>query len=1020
MSSPDDNSGFWVDIHQRIEQAEKDADQGRTGSALATAREVEGLLRRSGDRNLIAAGLKKVADLCEKVADYETACRLFQERLGLVGDDLGEDHPAYGRCLSDLANLFKRMGNFTEAESYFKQAADHALKAMGEQHPGYGRCLHELGLFYSDTDRYEDAEKLLAQVMDNHRRALGIAHKSLGHLLNNLGLLCKRTGRFNEAVSYYEEATRILRRSVPERHPIQAVHLNNIASLYDSVGIYDRAQECYQEGIHILEQAGLRKDPQYALLLNNVGLLYFTVGEPEKAVPFLERAVSIRSEALGPKSPLLASSLDNLALCLGYLNQFDEAEGHHRQAIQILSESLGADHPATALRRMNLALLLHRKGEMTLAEAAIRDALVSVRRAMGEMHPTVGKLLSNLSAFLEQSGRHSEALATLREAIAIDDSMLGRVFSASSDRHRLAAIVPMRMHYSIYLSYVLLGFSGQQEAVDTTLDLVLRRKSITTEALAVQWDAVLGGRYPELVPLLERYRELTNAFIQAALAGPALQGEVSPSQVEELRLESERIEADLVQRIPEMRMERVMRTISRDDIARALPEGAVLIEYARFPVCRIAELRVDPDRYVALVFTASQGHHARFFDLGPAAEIDRLCREFLEAIATPPPGGTPASPGSEARHAIPSRRHAAGRDSGQRLREIVVDRISGAFGERKTLLICADGELNRIPFEALPTASGRFLIDDYWMSYLSVGRDLVRFQSNEAGCPSKPLVLADPDFDLAIDSSTGPAPPPTTASGPDLAHPRISRDIGRLVRRFDRLRGTRLEGRIVARLLGVEPWMGASALEGRLKGCHSPSVLHLATHGFFLDDQGQPADEVPEILWQGGGRSGTSRLMSASLENPLLRSGLALSGANTWLRRASLPPEAEDGILTAADVALLDLAHTDLVVLSACETGLGTIQITEGVFGLRRAFVTAGAKTLVLSLWKVADKQTQQLMSWFYAGLAKGLAREKALREAKLCLRQRNPDPYYWAAFICQGQTGPLRWFAGKETNPKP
>ena len=183
-------------------------------------------------------------------------------------------------------------------------------------------------------------------------------------------------------------------------------------------------------------------------------------------------------------------------------------------------------------------------------------------------------------------------------------------------------------------------------------------------------------------------------------------------------------------------------------------------------------------------------------------------------------------------------------------------------------------------------------------------------------------------------------------------------------------------------MLGVPPWMDAAALEGHLKTCRSPRVLHLATHGFFLADQPRDPNKERRDLEAVGFTSGSElgRLSGASLENPLLRSGLALAGVNSWLKGGSPPGEAEDGLLTAEDVSGLDLLDTDLVVLSACETGLGEIHVGEGVFGLRRAFVLAGAKTLVMSLWKVPDQQTQELMVDFYGRIlaGRGLRRRPA------------------------------------------
>jgi CHAT domain-containing protein len=201
-----------------------------------------------------------------------------------------------------------------------------------------------------------------------------------------------------------------------------------------------------------------------------------------------------------------------------------------------------------------------------------------------------------------------------------------------------------------------------------------------------------------------------------------------------------------------------------------------------------------------------------------------------------------------------------------------------------------------------------------------------------------------------------------------------------------------------------------TALEKRIKACCSPRILHLATHGFFLEDQ--PRD--PNKEWRGLGAMGAQaeggwgRLTGPGMENPLLRSGLLLAGFNTWFEGGELPAEAEDGILTAEDVSGLDLLATELVVLSACETGLGEVRTGEGVFGLRRAFVLAGAKTLVMSLWKVPDEQTQGLMEDFYRRILQCEPRAEALRAAQLAMKETYTDPFYWGAFICQGDPSPL------------
>jgi len=379
----------------------------------------------------------------------------------------------------------------------------------------------------------------------------------------------------------------------------------------------------------------------------------------------------------------------------------------------------------------------------------------------------------------------------------------------------------------------------------------------------------------------------------------------------------------------------------------------------------------------------------------------------------------------------------------------------------------------------LPLADGRLLHDAYRIHYVSVGRDVMRFQAHSERQPAEPLVVTDPDFDLRLEAESARAeqsggaepaprrgfwsrlfgrrqPVPAARQAPAVvptALPvvRLSRDLDRSQWHFARLPGTNAEGQRVGQRLGVHPLLAGAALEGKLKACRSPGILHLATHGFFLPDQPRdPNRDFRNMELLSSQDAGFGRLEGPGMEHPMLRSGLALAGANTFLKGDPLPPDAEDGLLTAEDVTGLDLLDTELVVLSACDTGLGAVHAGEGVFGLRRAFIVAGAKTLVMSLWKVPDLATAFLMDRFYDNLlTRRLDRDLALSEAQRFTRDATigqlkqewltpsmierfaagdpkarrhlqelaakPDdhrpfenPFFWGAFICQGDPSPL------------
>jgi CHAT domain-containing protein len=273
-----------------------------------------------------------------------------------------------------------------------------------------------------------------------------------------------------------------------------------------------------------------------------------------------------------------------------------------------------------------------------------------------------------------------------------------------------------------------------------------------------------------------------------------------------------------------------------------------------------------------------------------------------------------------------------------------------------------------------------YLVDKYSISYLTVGRDVLRLSSQSKYIPTAPLIIADPDYDLDNSSTTIETP-------------------------FQRLSGTIQEGKFVANLFNGEPLVGKRALKRALREIRSPRILHLSTHGFFLPNIVSEPSVMPTILRPSTNisKTGLDRLTGQRLVNPMLRSGLALAGANTWLQGNKPDEAAENGLLFAEDVIGLDLLDTEMVVLSACDTGLGDVLAGEGVYGLRRAFLIAGAKTLVMSLWKVPDTQTKELMVSFYQNIAAGVPRAWALRKAQLALKDKHANPFFWGAFICQG-----------------
>ncbi|HST19704.1 MAG TPA: CHAT domain-containing protein, partial [Blastocatellia bacterium] len=375
--------------------------------------------------------------------------------------------------------------------------------------------------------------------------------------------------------------------------------------------------------------------------------------------------------------------------------------------------------------------------------------------------------------------------------------------------------------------------------------------------------------------------------------------------------------------------------------------------------------------YIAYVM--HQKGEVRWHDLGDAREIDQSVDALRQALRDP------------LRRDVRNRARAVD--------EKVMQPVRALIGDANQLLISPDGALNLIPFETLVDERGRYLIQHYSFTYLTSGRDLLRLQVARK-MQNSSLVIADPLFGE-------PELPQPAIVGYVNAHSRAKNrdditsvtDLSSVY--FAPLIGTAQEARTIKSLFPESnTLLRQQATESALKQVSAPRLLHIATHGFFLTN-GLAASAA-------GTNIQSTRAISASAKvaNPLLRSGLALAGANLHKNGD------DDGILTAMEASGLNLWGTKLVTLSACDTGLGEVKNGEGVYGLRRAFVLAGTESLVMSLWPVSDYVTREMMTAYYTGLREGQGRNAALRQVQLSMlkRKEREHPFYWASFIQSGE----------------
>ncbi len=903
----------------------------------------------------------------EQKGKYSEAIPLAKRALGIVQQVLGEEDPHVATSLNNLALLYQSQGRYQEAETLYQQSLQLFKRLLGEEHPQVATSLNNLGGIYESQGRYQEAETLYEQALQLRKRLLGQEHPSVATSLNNLAALYESQGRYQEAEPLYQQAYELYKRLLGEEHPHVATSLNNLAFLYSSQGRYQEAEPLYQQALQLIKRLLGDQHPQVATSLNNLAALYEKQGRYQKAEPLYQQALQLFKLQLGEEHPHVATSLNNLALLYFRQGRYKEAEPLYQQALQLFKLQLGEEHPHLANSLNNLAGLYESQGRYQEAEPLYHQALQLYKRLLGEEHPSVANTLGNLAALYHAQSKITSALELLEQGLEVEERNLHSNLVAGSEPQKLKYLDTISDSTDQVISVHLQAGPNNPRAARLALTTVLRRKGRVLDFITNS-QQILGQR---LDPQSQRLLEDLNA-IRTQIANliynrlPNLPFEDYEKMVKSLRIkflieQGHQLEDQISRRSPDFGTANQPVTI--EAIQKLIPANTALVELVKYrpfnPKGKIAK-RWGPPRYAAYVLHR-QGY-PQGIDLGEVELIESDLELFRLSL--------------EDKDTSTAQLKQAARQVDQKLMEPVRELL----GSTRHILLSPEGELNLIPFEALVDQQQQYLLENYRFTYLTSGRDLLRL-SEESASQTPPVVLGNPDFDRSagelIDNQN---------------HGNVAtRSIDLSKRDFSPLPGTAEEVKEIANKLGVAPLLAGKATESAVKGVNSPRILHIATHGFF---ENAPNQELSTLY-----------------DNPMLLSGLVLAGVK------QKPTAPENGVLTALEAVGLKLSGTELVVLSACDTGSGRISSAEGIYGLRRAFVMAGSQTQLISLRKVEDKATKELMLAYYQRLLDdNMGRTEALRQTQLDMLkdQRYQHPYYWASFIVSGNWEPMggvgRW----------
>jgi len=812
--------------------------------------------------------------------------------------------------------------------------------------------------------QYEKAIPLAQEVLRLREHALGPDHPKVATSLNNLAFLYQSIGSYYEAEPLYQRALKIRENKLGHDHPDVAHSLNNLAFLYQSMGLYNEAEPLHQRALKIREVKLSPDHTDVATSLNNLAELYRSMGSYVKADPLYQRALNIYEKALGPDHPSVAISLNNLASLYYSQGSYSKAEPLYQRALKIDEKTLGPDHPNIATSLNNLAELYKSLGLYSDAEPLHQRALKIREEKLGIDHPDVANSINNLIYLWGSTGNCEKIFFNTKRLTLLHFVHYHTILPYLSEKRQLDYVrknSPLSPLWpSLYVQYG----KKHKEFQPLISEVLLNQKGIVFEMLTSRKQQLKTGDN-KLKSLLDSLNTIRARLANAYFAEPS-----NPDQhisfIQSLLAQQERLETKLAREGYEAKTQKA--PIPPLQLCRSLPEDYTLVDFWYFPryVFKGENRGWGNYHYLAVVYHTNG--EPEIFHLGEADSINKSIIEFRQAIFADRLNKTQTKQNNlEAEQLVKTK--------GKKLYHQLFRPLSSAIGHRQKMIICADGPLHYLPFGVLVDEQDRYLVESYLFHYISSSRDILNWGKQQQPSNQNALIIAKSKFQQKKQ---------------ELKHT-VAEAIA-------------IDSLLLRNNFSTTFKLEDQATESLLKSVKSPQILHISTHGFFkpAPAEPRPTGKIRPVSFQTTIRRGL-------VENPLLRSGLILTGAN----KTESIQTGDDGIATALEIAGLDLAKTDLVTLSACVTGIGDLKSGEGLYGLHRSFLLAGAKTVLASLWSVPDLETKDLMVEFYrrylsAGNTAG--KTEALRQAQLTviknLRERYgaAPPAYWGAFVCIGE----------------
>lgn len=819
------------------------------------------------------------------------------------------------------------MGKYVFAEKRLKAAQRYFENAYRTSELGYLKTIASQGLLYTTTGRFAQAENYTAQALKLREEKLGRNNMAVAASLNNYAVLHYNIGLYNESEREFASAIAVIKENKQDKAMAYAIVLNNKAMLFQSIGRYEEAVSLLKEALQLAGQLEASKARNHLKFFSNLALLYQQMGK----YPEAEEIYRGLEKRLERGKPEFANLLNNVAILALLMKKEDKVEQMLQQSAEIYKSTLGAQSPAYAKVISDLGNFYRYKTRYAEAEPLLQQALQIREQSLGNVHPLFVQSQEDMALLYWKKKETEKAASLYKEVMGKTIDFINRYFPPMSEAEKTKYWDMLSPRFERFYNFVLDASASDKQLLTDMLEYRIATKGLLLSSSRKVSESILNSGNEKLIA---DYNEWIDSKEQLTALYAYSKEELKEQAVNIDSLESavNQMEKRLSQNSKDFADFFFTSKVKFSDIQKELKADEALVEIIRLR--KYDQVLSTDSRYLALIVSKSNPQ--------PKLVVMENGNDL------------------ENKHAKNYRVSMKNKINDEQSYTHYWAPLDADLKGKKTVYVSLDGIYNQVNLNTLKKAGGDYLIKQYDFILLGNPGDMViNSKKAKGGAGKKATLVGFPDYGTGV---------------------------------IVQLPGTKTEVAGINQLLKssgyqVSELIQRDATETNLKSARQVSVLHIATHGYFLKD-------VEKTNWPLGVHADNAK------DNVLLRSGLMLTGASEADKAKTGLDSTNNGIMTSYEAMNLDLKGTNLVVLSACETGLGEVKAGEGVYGLQRAFLVAGADAIVMSLWKVDDAATQQLMNNFYSNWVKSGDKQKAFRQAQVQLMTKFKEPLYWGAFV--------------------